>query len=255
VKWQGLLVSVRDPVEARAALDGGAAVIDVKDPSAGPLGAAAAETIAAIAATVGSAVPWTHACGELVEGGAGGTDGVTRILHAVEEAHSLCRLRSAVPAAAVKAGMSATIGLAWPQWLARIAAGLPAGTSLVAVVYADWQTAGAPPPHDVIATSASSGCRGILVDTHDKHGPGLMGLVPPETLRAWVQAARDAGMPIALAGKLSIGDLPTAARHGADLLAVRSAVCAASAPGMNDRDRLGVVSRAMVREAVAALNP
>jgi hypothetical protein len=61
-------------------------------------------------------------------------------------------------------------------------------------------------------------------------------------------------MPIALAGKLSIDDLAIVARFGADLLGVRSAVCAASSPGMADGDRLGVVSRAMVRRAVAALN-
>ena len=34
----GLLVSVRDGQEARAALDGGAAVIDVKEPLRGSLG-------------------------------------------------------------------------------------------------------------------------------------------------------------------------------------------------------------------------
>src|SRR5947209_8028398 len=36
----GLLVSVRSAAEARAALDGGAALIDIKEPARGPLGRA-----------------------------------------------------------------------------------------------------------------------------------------------------------------------------------------------------------------------
>ena len=47
-----LLVSVRDAAEARLAVEAGVDLIDVKEPSAGPLGAAAAETLAEIAAAV-----------------------------------------------------------------------------------------------------------------------------------------------------------------------------------------------------------
>ena len=37
--WRGLLVSVRNAAEATEALAGGASIIDVKEPLAGPLGA------------------------------------------------------------------------------------------------------------------------------------------------------------------------------------------------------------------------
>ena len=50
--WRGLLVSGRDGGEAAEALAGGSAIIDVKEPLAGPLGAAAPARVAAIAAVV-----------------------------------------------------------------------------------------------------------------------------------------------------------------------------------------------------------
>ncbi len=46
----GLLVSVRDESEAREALAGGATIVDVKEPGRGPLGAAAGDVTARIAA-------------------------------------------------------------------------------------------------------------------------------------------------------------------------------------------------------------
>ena len=67
MNWRGLLVSVRDAAEAAEALDGGAAIIDVKEPRHGPLGAAEPEAIAAVARMVGTRRPWTMACGELGE--------------------------------------------------------------------------------------------------------------------------------------------------------------------------------------------
>ncbi|MGH8059229.1 MAG: (5-formylfuran-3-yl)methyl phosphate synthase, partial [Candidatus Entotheonellia bacterium] len=44
-----LLASVRDAAEARAALQGGADVLDAKEPSAGPLGACTPAVLHAIA--------------------------------------------------------------------------------------------------------------------------------------------------------------------------------------------------------------
>jgi len=60
-----LLVSVRDAAEARAALVGGADLIDVKEPSRGSLGRAEADTIAAVAHAVGGRTPVSAALGEL----------------------------------------------------------------------------------------------------------------------------------------------------------------------------------------------
>src|SRR5947209_7857771 len=62
-----LLVSVRSAEEARAALEGGAAVIDVKEPDRGPLGRADPSIWAEVRAAVPMATPVSVALGELYE--------------------------------------------------------------------------------------------------------------------------------------------------------------------------------------------
>src|SRR4051812_451644 len=62
-----LLVSVTDAVEAATALDGGADVIDAKDPSSNALGAVSLETLRGIARTVGSLRLLTAALGDAAD--------------------------------------------------------------------------------------------------------------------------------------------------------------------------------------------
>src|SRR5207302_6104293 len=59
-----LLVSVRGSVEARAAVAGGADVIDAKDPARGPLGPVRRDRLAAIRRAVGAARPVSAALGD-----------------------------------------------------------------------------------------------------------------------------------------------------------------------------------------------
>ncbi len=59
-----LLVSVRSVAEARAALAGGATLIDVKEPARGSLGRADAGAIEQILAAVGGRAPVSAALGE-----------------------------------------------------------------------------------------------------------------------------------------------------------------------------------------------
>src|SRR5260370_12509889 len=59
-----LLVSVAGPADARAALAGGADVIDAKDPGRGALGPVGAGALAAIRLTVGTARPLSAALGD-----------------------------------------------------------------------------------------------------------------------------------------------------------------------------------------------
>ena len=60
-----LLVSVRSAEEARAALAGGADLIDIKEPAHGALGAADRAAMIAIVAAVAGHVPVSAALGEL----------------------------------------------------------------------------------------------------------------------------------------------------------------------------------------------
>ena len=248
MSWTGLLVSVRNADEATEALAGGSAIVDVKEPLAGPLGAATPATVAAIARRVGSAVPWTLAGGELLDCGADAGAGGARLLRFIDDV--LAALDSLPAPAAFKVGLSATVDTPWWEMLGRMAPALPRRIGLVAVAYADWRTCRSPEPGRVFATAADAGCRGLLVDTFDKSGPGLFRLVDPATVRRWVAQAEAVGLPLALAGKLSLDDVALAASLGADVVGVRSVACMAGGTDGGEGDRLGIVQRDRVTRAV-----
>ena len=225
-----LLVSVRDAPEARAALAGGADVVDVKEPSRGALGAAdpavwdavlrACAGRAAVSVALGEAVDWDE------EG---------RV--------------PAVPAGAAFAKLGPfCLGIrsAHRDWNADLAAvrgrfEAAAGRPLpwAAVAYADARTASAPGPNAVLAAAAPAGCRAFLVDTFLKDGRGLFDHLGDEKVTALCAAAKARGLTVALAGSLRLEDFPRAIACGADVVAVRGAAC--------DGGRAGRVSEAKVR--------
>jgi uncharacterized protein (UPF0264 family) len=250
VNWRGLLVSVRDAAEAAAALEGGAAIIDVKEPRRGPLGLAEPEAIAAVARVVGGRRPWTMACGELggLPGEGQGRAGDASLEPvAVAIADRLARVRSllgaaAVPPAALKIGLAGAAGTDWRGRLLAVFESLPSGSERVAVAYADWQRARSPSPPDVIAAAAGIACSTLLIDTFDKAAGGLFACCGPDVPGEWVALARAAGLQVALAGRITPAEIPAAWALLPDVVALRSAVC------FNGRD--GTVQAGLVRHAV-----
>lgn len=226
----GLLVSVRSPAEAGAAVAGGASIIDVKEPFRGPLGCADADVTAAIAAAVGRAATLTLACGEL----AAGADRVAAHLRGVL---AVLAPAAAVPVA-VKAGPAGLDMRGWRRAFTRLATTVPPGIGAVAVAYADSGRCGSPDADDIIAAAAAAGAAAILVDTFDKRGPGLFCAAGPERVAAWAGAAREAGIALAVAGRLTAEDVATAARCGATIVGVRSAACVSGRFGRIDRGQV-----------------
>lgn len=238
--WRGVLVSVRDEREAEAALAGGAAVIDVKDPARGSLGAAEPAAIGAVAAAVARRVPWTLAAGELAAGVA--------VLQ--EWIEAVCRLVPGGTAgpSAVKVGLAGMADRPWRDELRRFHSLLPDCCMHVAVAYADFDAVQAPAPPDVIAAAVQIGCGMLLIDTADKHRPGVLGMRSPAEISGWIAAARGQGLGVALAGRITIPEIRPAVALGPDLVALRSAVCSNASSG---DVRLGSVSSALVASAVA----
>ena len=128
MNWRGLLVSVRNAAEAAEALDGGAAIIDVKEPRHGSLGAAEPEAIAAVARVVGRRRPWTMACGELGEALEGEPNAVARSIGRRLDRMLALLEGSAVPPAAVKVGLAGAAGTDWQRRLLTVFQLLPAGS-------------------------------------------------------------------------------------------------------------------------------
>src|SRR5690606_25524683 len=65
----------------------------------------------------------------------------------------------------------------WPdRWIAACRELGKNSACPVAVAYADWETAKAPPPEEILRHSEAARATVLLVDTFDKSLPGLTGL-------------------------------------------------------------------------------
>lgn len=219
-----LLVSVRHITEARAALAGGANLIDIKEPAAGPLGMAARPTIAHILHDTDSRLPVTAALGELHE----------------PAPHS--------PLPESLRYLKIGLADAPTDWRARLRQRAEAigHHRFIAVAYADDRRAGAPPVADVLEWAITHRVAGLLLDTAVKDGRSLLDCCPAHALRRWTATARQHRLLIALAGSLSQDMLPKVLALEPDVIAVRSAACAA-------RKRTGAVTVEAVRRLKQAI--
>lgn len=204
----GLLVSVRSAAEAAAALAGGAALIDVKEPNRGPLGRADAQVLAEVACRVGDNCPVSAACGELLAEPVGTLP--PKIVYA-KWGLAGCGPRQDWQTALLQA--------------ARQLRQLAPRCSVVAVAYADWQRADAPRPDQVCAFAVQHGFAAFLLDTWSKDGTHLLDWVHPELIQQWVRQCRQAGVRVALAGSLSEQQIVQLKPLHPDWFAVRGAVC------------------------------
>jgi (5-formylfuran-3-yl)methyl phosphate synthase len=200
-----LLVSVRSAEEALAALDGGADIIDIKEPSRGSLGRSDDKTIAAILDAVAGRCLTSAACGELLENPPIPRDG---------------RL------AFVKWGLADCGRLGdWPSRLEHAAASLPADCRPVAVAYADWQRAKAPNLEAVSRSVCVLRKGALLIDTWQKAGKSLLDFLSIQEIEMVMQRCRIAQIPIALAGALDRSAMKKLLPLRPAIIGVRSAAC------------------------------
>jgi (5-formylfuran-3-yl)methyl phosphate synthase len=236
-----LLVSVRDAVEAAAARAGGADIIDAKNPASGALGAVTLDVFRDIHAVVASARPVTAALGDALD---------ERAIAGTADAFARAGARL------VKigfAGIASCTRVASLVAAARAGAGTHAG--VIATAYADADRVASLNPFAVIDAAASAGATGVLLDTADKQGPGLPGLLSPEQLYSWVRAARDARLLVALAGKLTADDFHFVNDAGADIIGVRGAACDGGRTGQITAARVRVLRSAAARRSTPGLVP
>ncbi len=215
-----LLVSVRDAEEARAAVAGGADVVDAKEPDAGALGAVTLATMREIRGAAGP-IAVSAALGDA-------TDEATVAINAAAYA--------AAGAAFVKLGFAGIRDVAAVGRLLQAA--VKSHTAVIAVAYADFDRVGSLAPAALIDLAAWSGARGVLLDTAVKSGPGLREVMTARGLAAWVRSARQAGLLVAVAGKLAAHDLPFVHDIGAHIAGVRGAACDGGRSGRVSADKV-----------------
>jgi uncharacterized protein (UPF0264 family) len=210
-----LLVSVVNQHEADAALAGGADIIDAKNPALGPLGAVSIPVLLDIRRVTPTAHLVTAALGDAEDEGA------------IEE---MARANAGTNTGLIKVGLAGTSSIERAVSLLGAAVrGAAEGSGnrcgVVAVAYADAHVVGSLAPAALTHAAIGAGARGVLLDTFDKHGPGLRDLVSQDELSEWTAGAHKAGLLVAVAGRLQADDLRFVRDAGADIAGVRGAAC------------------------------
>jgi uncharacterized protein (UPF0264 family) len=228
-----LLVSVRSAAEAVSALDGGCDILDVKEPSRGPLGMADMSTISAIieqAHDVGTRVPISVALGDAVDWTPG------QPVPQLPVGISYLKLGTAHLAGEGTtqfttvqqrlSGSSAPADGFLPQW--------------IAVGYADFPLANAPAPEDVAQLAMACGCTGLLIDTCSKQHRRLVDWLNEAQLVKLAERCRTLGLTLGLAGRLQAADLEHVLSARPQIVGIRSAACRAG--DRNDSINAGALS-------------
>jgi uncharacterized protein (UPF0264 family) len=220
----GFLASVRSADEALLAFEGGADIIDAKEPAAGALGRVAPDILRAIVAAVAGRCPVSATIGDL--------ELRPESVLAAAEATASCG------AGIVKIGVfpgdrDATV--------AALRAAAERGMRLVAVLFADR----APDLAAIVTSCAAAGFFGVMLDTADKSAGPLTRHLDPATLAGFVRLARRHGLISGLAGSLRRSDVATLAPLGADYLGFRSALTAGDRASRLDAAAIAAVRRAI----------
>ena len=214
----GLLVSVRDASEALAALEGGADVIDIKEPRRGALGPAP-EVWEGVVTRVSGLRPVSAALGELLQW----------------RSTPLPRIPEGI--AWIKFGLAGAGRVDWQElWQQKIAE-VPQHVRPVLVAYADWHRAAAPHWQEV-ASFAQAHVGVLLIDTWGKDGTSLWDYLGGDELAQLASCCRRQKCLLAVGGSLTLETIPLALRCRCHWIAVRGAAC--------EGDRTGAVSAARI---------
>ncbi len=218
-----MLASVTGPEEAAIALDGGADVIDLKDPAQGALGAVPLAAVRATVASVAGRRPVSAVAGNLPVR----PDTVLPAVHALAEAGAGWVKLGLFPGGDVAATL-------------RALAPLAARVRLVGVLFADRD-----PDFSLPAALASAGFAGAMLDTEGKDAGRLLTHCELPTLARFVALCRAHGLLSGLAGRLEPPDVPRLLVLQPGLLGFRGALCAEGRAGPLDPARVHLV-RALI---------
>ena len=237
-----LLVSVRDANEALMAVRGGADLVDVKEPDHGSLGRASIEDLRAIADVLKihqqrtgrgriDTVLLSIALGEVHEWSESSGINFVQQLKAssCQTSDALCEAISELQPGYMKLGLSQVIAAGVTR--AGHRGGHCEGPQVhgdhrwVAVAYADYKRAHAPVPEDVLAAALETNCSVLLIDTFVKDGTTLLDWMSVQEIASLRKATSAHGLQFAVAGRVTLLELPSLLPMQPDIIAVRGAVC------------------------------
>jgi hypothetical protein len=208
-----LLVSPRDVEEAMAAVEGGADIVDVKNPSEGSLGASFPWVIREIKNKLPGGIELSAAIGDLdfkpgtaslaaygvsllnVDYIKVGFYGIRDLRDALEMGRFLNRAISSTRSRLVLAG------------------------------YADYKEIGAIDPLLLPEIARQVGAHGVMIDTARKNSAGLFQHLDISAVGDFVEESKNAGLASALAGSLGFDDLAALKTIQPDVVGIRGLAC------------------------------
>ncbi len=217
-----LLVSVVNKGEVPAAIEGGAEIIDIKNPNEGSLGAASPWIIRDIIDEVGSRRQTSCAIGD-VPNLPGTVSLAAAGAAALHPDYVKIGLLGAVSREQATKIMTSAV---------RAVQSTAPAVKVIACGYGDWTLVGSFSPLDLPAIACASGSDGILIDTINKDGRSLFDFLGMEDLKEFVGAAADMGLMSALAGSLRTHHASLLKTCSPDVVGIRGAACS-----NNDRSR------------------
>jgi uncharacterized protein (UPF0264 family) len=203
-----LLASVINKEEAMLALQGGANIIDLKDPARGALGALPLPVIHEVVHAVKSAALTSATIGDLpMEPGL--------LAKAVEAT-------AATGVDIIKIGFFDS-GDDYDAVLQAIKPLAMQGLKLIAVLFADHN-----PDFTLLTKLQAAGFYGVMLDTASKNGRSLLQYRSIADLHSFVELARACSLHSGLAGSLRVTEVPALASLQPDYLGFRGALCIGS---------------------------
>jgi uncharacterized protein (UPF0264 family) len=210
-----LLVSPMNLEEARAALAGGADILDVKNPKEGSLGANFPWKIRAVAELAAGRVPISATIGDL---------------DYKPGTASLAALGAASSGADyIKAGLlgarTAEQAREMLEGIVRAVKDFDPRKKVVAAGYSDYKRAGCCSPLLLAAAAEQAGADVAMVDTAMKDGRSTFEFMSQGELEEFVASGRSCGLEVAIAGNIGFQHLEMLGQIDPDILGVRGIVC------------------------------
>lgn len=230
-----LLASVATLDELLLAAEGGADILDLKDPTAGALGAWPPERIAEAVALVHTR-PLSATVGDLPMDPAPVAARVAETAALGVDYVKIGLTPDGDPAGCVAA------------LAAQARRGAHRGARLVAVLFADLWPDFRLLDGPLLNAVAQAGFTGAMLDTAGKASGGLLRHKSPDTVARFVDDAHRLGLLTGLAGSLTLADVPALLPLGPDYLGFRTALCAAG-------DRRGVLDTAALAAVRLSIPP
>ena len=210
-----LLVSVVNEEEVTAAVEGGADIVDVKNPSEGTLGGNFPHVIRGVRKHTPPSLEVSATIGDVPN--LPGTVSLAAL------GASVCGVQY------IKVGL---FGIQKPpdavsllQQVSRAAREHDRGIQIIAAAYADADKVKALHPCHLPAIAKEAGVNGCLLDTALKGDGTLLTKLRDVQLQEFVNQCLRANLICALAGSLGLKDIPNVCKFGADIIGVRTAVC------------------------------